>query len=432
MDTESQRIYDRMTLHHLIETHPNWSLRQYAHKVGRDVRWVWKWEQRLTSAPKRHFSMYMSQSRAPKTRPRQTPDEVKDVIGDLREELSEKFHRSAGGDTILYALRQREDLRDQGYFVPTSSKTITRILQELGYIQKKKKRQRHPLQPEAPNVEWEMDFAELNFEDGMKLEFFLVVDRGTSRVIYLEGCEGYNAETSLEAVARLLVLHGLPERLRFDRDPRFVASWTMDSYPAALVRFLWCIGVEPIVCPPRRPDLKPFVERTVKTVKEEWFARFAPKTYGEAIELLDGFKSYFNTERPHQGRACGNLPPDEAFPSLPALPHIPETLNPNAWLRPYHGRIFRRRVSSSGMIQIDKHRYYIGIDYARLYVHVHLDADNKTFHITYENEVLIVCDIQGLHYDEMDFQSYLFVMTREARSIERHRYFMWHRVGDVD
>jgi len=139
MDTESQRIYDRMTLHRLIEAHPDWSLRQYAREVGRDVRWVWKWEQRLASAPERHFSMYMSQSRAPKTRPRQTPNEVKDVIGDLREELSEKFHRPAGGDTILYALRKREDLRDQGYFVPTSSKTITRILQELGYIQKKKR-----------------------------------------------------------------------------------------------------------------------------------------------------------------------------------------------------------------------------------------------------------------------------------------------------
>ena len=37
-----------------------------------------------------------------------------------------------------------------------------------------------------------------------------------------------------------------------------------------------------------------------------------------------------------------------------------------------------------------------------------------------------------LHYDEMDFQSYLFVMTREARSIERHRHFMWHRVGELD
>jgi hypothetical protein len=45
-------------------------------------------------------------------------------------------------------------------------------------------------------------------------EFFIVVDRGTSRLVYLEAREGYNAVTALEAVARLLLLHGLPQRLR--------------------------------------------------------------------------------------------------------------------------------------------------------------------------------------------------------------------------
>lgn len=432
MDTESQRIHDRMTLHRLMDAHPDWSLRQYAREVGRDVRWVWKWEKRLSSAIEHHFSMYLSQSRAPKTRTRQTSPEVKDVIGELRETLSEKFHRKASGKTILYELRKREDLKDRGYFVPTSDKTITRILHELGYIHPKKKRFRQPLVLDAPNAEWEMDFGEIHFEDGGQLEFFLVVDRGTSRVIYLEGCEGYNAETALEAVARLLIVHGLPERLRFDRDPRFVASWTMDSYPAALVRFLWCVGVEPVICPPRRPDKKPFVERTVGTLKHEWLDRFAPATFGDAIELLDGFLFYFNADRPHQGRACNNRTPDEAFPSLPALPHVPELIDPDAWLKPYHGRIFRRRVSSNGMIQIDKHRYYIGGDYAGLYVSVHLDAENNTFHVTYEKELLTVCDIQGLRHEMMDFQSYLIWMMHEARSIERHRYFMWHRAGNLD
>jgi len=58
------------------------------------------------------------------------------------------------------------------------------------------------------------------------------------------------------------------QRLRFDRDIRFVASWTSDSYPSALLCFLHVGGVIPVVCTPRRPDLKPMMERTVKTVKE--------------------------------------------------------------------------------------------------------------------------------------------------------------------
>ena len=100
-----------------------------------------------------------------------------------------------------------------------------------------------------------MDFGEIQLDDATTFEFFLVVDRGTSRVVYLEGSQGYNAETALAAVARLLLLQGLPQRLRFDRDTRFVGSWTGDSYPSALVRFLRVVGVQPVICPPRRPDL---------------------------------------------------------------------------------------------------------------------------------------------------------------------------------
>ncbi len=40
-------------------------------------------------------------------------------------------------------------------------------------------------------------------------------------------------------------------------------------------------------------------------------------------------------------------------------------------------------------------------------------------------------NILGLYQHEMDFQSYLVVMKSEARSIERHRIAMWHRIGEV-
>jgi hypothetical protein len=88
-------------------------------------------------------------------------------------------------------------------------------------------------------------------------------DSGTSRVIYLEGSSGYNAETALDAVVRLFILYGMPKRLRFDRDVRLFASWTRDSYPSPLMGLLRCFGVEDIICSPHRTDLKPFVERCI-------------------------------------------------------------------------------------------------------------------------------------------------------------------------
>ena len=82
------------------------------------------------------------------------------------------------------------------------------------------------------------------------------------------------------------------------------------------MRLLHALQVEPIVCPPRRPDKKPMVERCLGTLKHEWLARFAPATFAEAHALLDAFIPYHNLLRPHQGAACQNHIPDRSLPEL--------------------------------------------------------------------------------------------------------------------
>jgi len=113
---------------------------------------------------------------------------------------------------------------------------------------------------------------------------------------------------------------------------------------------LRCLGIEDVICPPHRPDLKPFVERTIRTLKYEWLARYSPSTFAEAIELLPGFLTYYHSERPHQGQACNNRTPDEAFPSLPDCPVVPEWVQPDAWVTTIDGRVYQRRVNSNGVI----------------------------------------------------------------------------------
>lgn len=60
MDTESQWIYDRMRLYHLMLNHPSWSPRQLAETVGRSERWGRKWVQRFKSAATANFSLFRS------------------------------------------------------------------------------------------------------------------------------------------------------------------------------------------------------------------------------------------------------------------------------------------------------------------------------------------------------------------------------------
>ena len=432
MDSETRRIYDRMRLHFLMQEHPHWRPDAFAEVIGRTVRWVRKWQTRFANAVDTTLAMFVSQSRAPHTRPNQTPKEVKLVIGQLREQLSKHYHRDAGAKLIHIELEKLPHLAENGHFVPKSPTTITKILTEMGYIQPRRSRQRTPIVLPAPNEEWEMDFGEIRIDEETKLEFFLVIDRGSSRVVYLEGSMGYTAETALEAVGRLFVLNGLPKRLRFDRDPRFVGSWTMDSYPAALVRFLRVLGVKDVICPPRRPDLKPFVEHGVKTLKEEWLDRFSLNDYATTIEVLPEFLFYHNADRVHFGQACNGKTPNEAFPRLPSLPQVPDEVDPDAWLKADDKRVFRRRITSNGTIQIDKHTYSVDHTRAKTNVLVYLDAENRQFHVLQDGALLRTLDMKGLHGPEpMTFQEYIVQMKAEARSIEIHRWFMWHRPSDV-
>src|SRR5687767_1985216 len=96
MDSESERIFERMQLHRIIDLHPDWTNQHLADELGKSEGWVRKWRDRLLNPSQQNFKMYLSQSRAPKTIWRETPTEVKNIIGDMRVELSEQYHRKAG------------------------------------------------------------------------------------------------------------------------------------------------------------------------------------------------------------------------------------------------------------------------------------------------------------------------------------------------
>ncbi|MBK9745774.1 MAG: transposase [Chloroflexi bacterium] len=432
MGNENVWVLERVKLYELMKTHPDWSLRHYGRELGHDLQWVRRWSTRIRSAATITLDTFRSRSRAPHHPPKRIPEEAKALVGELRQVLSERFHRRAGAKTILYGLQQYQKLHTPAFTLPKALSTITQILHELGWITPRCSVTGEPLVLPELMEEWEMDFGEIYLGEEGVLEFFVVVDRGSSRLVYLEGGPGYNAETALEAVVRLFETCGLPKRLRFDRDVRLWGAWTRDSYPSPLVRFLRVLGVEDIICPPHRPDKEPVVERCIGTLKHEWLARFAPTALGEALDVLAQFPLYYNNERPHQGKACANQPPAVAFPVVPTLPSLPQQVDPDEWLQSAHGRIYRRWVNSSGTIQIDRHTYSIGSAYAKQQVLVHLDAKQHMFLVSLNGQRLKQLTIQGLYRAPMDFAVYLTQIRSEARTVEAHHRLWWGQTGRLD
>ncbi len=90
--------------------------------------------------------------------------------------------------------------------------------------------------------------------------------------------------------SQLLIVNGLPDAITMDRDPRFVGSYQGDDFPLAFMRFLLCLEIDLDICPPRRLNLKPFVERVHRTIKEECLRLERLETLEAAREVLEAFR----------------------------------------------------------------------------------------------------------------------------------------------
>ncbi len=316
---------ERMKLYQLIQGHPTWSSSRLAEALQHSLSWVKKWRQRFRQAEQVTATVFQSQSRAPKSRRFGISEAVRETILSLRDQLKDVYRRVVGARPILYHLHQDTRLQQSGEFLPRSSSTIWRVLKEGGRIPTRI-RWHYPVERPAPLEHWEMDFGQL----ADQMEFLTVVDRGTSLLVDTQTTTHFHAENALLAVVRLLQANGCLQRLRFDRDTRWVSSWGMDGYLSPLLRFLLCLGIQPDPTPPRRPDLKPFVERRIRSLKYECLWPQRPATPEAADGLLRDYRHFYNHERAHQASVCDNQPPAVAFPKLPILPPLPTIVDPDA------------------------------------------------------------------------------------------------------
>ncbi|MFN8531755.1 MAG: hypothetical protein U0670_24380 [Anaerolineae bacterium] len=217
-----------------------------------------------------------SQSRARKNRPAPYHPNVVARILDLRDDPPEQMGRTLGSPAIGYFLHQDERLKAGGYRLPRSTSTITKILHQYQRIQRPSASEHVPFERPPGMDMWEIDFTDVATAQAHhtekhthEVEAFGVVDRGSSILVDPQPGEDYHTETSILAMANAFIAHGVPRCIVFDRDPRLVGSSSAEEFPSAFMRFVLNLGIALDICPPQRPDLKPFVERYFRTLKTE-------------------------------------------------------------------------------------------------------------------------------------------------------------------
>lgn len=144
-----------------------------------------------------------------------------------------------------------------------------------------------------------------------------------------------------------------------------------------------------------------------------------PQTLEQVREITTNFLYHYNTERPNQALSCGNLPPRVAFPTLPSLPALPTSVDPDVWLQHIHGQHFIRKVRQNGTVRIAEGSYYIHMNMIGQYVDLCVDAHEQVFVVWHRQQVLKQVSIKGLHKTLLPFEQFATLMCQQALSEQR-------------
>jgi putative transposase len=127
--------------------------------------------------------------------------------------------------------------------------------------------------------------------------YVLVVMELNSRRVHIAGITPHPNEAFMMQCARQLTdpFDGFLLGKRYlihDRDTTFTKAFD---------QFLRNAGVEPLVLPPRSPNLNAHCERFVRSIKEETLSRMTFIGEGSLRYAIDQYMTHYHSERNHQG-----------------------------------------------------------------------------------------------------------------------------------
>lgn len=172
------------------------------------------------------------------------------------------------------------------------------------------------LRPQQRGHVWSYDFVMDRTHDGRTFRMFCVIDEFTRECLAIRVARRLNSRIVLEVLADLFLTHGPPDHIRSDNGPEFIAT--------ALREWLSRLGVQTLYIEPGSPWENGYCESFNSKLRDELLAREVFYTLKEAEILIEGWRDYYNTLRPHS--------------SLGYKPPAPETILPRLLMPPYaHG-----------------------------------------------------------------------------------------------
>jgi putative transposase len=211
---------------------------------------------------------------------------------DLAERLREiaRRHKRYGYRRAL-ALLQRDQLK-------VNHKRVHRVWKQIGLqcpVRRKRKRSQHsgsvPQEAADPNHVWTYDFVFDTTSDGRTLKFLTLIDEFTRECLAIKVERRLPAKAVIEVLEQVLAKRGVPEFLRSDNGPEFMAE--------AIQRWLTPRQVQTHYIEPGSPWQNAYGESFNGKFRDECLNMEVFYSVAEAAAIVEMWRRSYNQERPH-------------------------------------------------------------------------------------------------------------------------------------
>ena len=157
------------------------------------------------------------------------------------------------------------------------------------------------MQAEYPNHVWTYDFVFDRTLDGAPLKILTLNDEFTRQSLALQVAESFTSKDVKDVLQRVIAQRGAPEFIRSDNGSEFIAR---DLGIWLAVQDITTRFIEP-----GKPWQNGFAESFHSRLRDECLNRELFYSVKHAQVLLDDWRKFYNTARPHS--SLGYLTPDE-------------------------------------------------------------------------------------------------------------------------
>ena len=165
------------------------------------------------------------------------------------------------------------------------------------------------LRAEHGNHVWSYDFVHERTRDGKPLRFLTVLDEYSRECLALKVGRQLRSREVEDCLYELFMTRGVPQYIRSDNGPEFVAR--------ALVGWLERLSVKTLFIEPGSPWENGYIESFNGKFRDEFLNGEVFDSVIEARVLTERWRRVYNTVRPHSGLG-GNSPVPEAFCQFPS------------------------------------------------------------------------------------------------------------------